>query len=112
MGMDAELICFGPKKVLALTECLDYPDEYYSDVNDNAIVTGTIAFANTTNQSKLLAEICNVEPWDLGNHRITSMSNDFFANEMIGEDRVAEIRDKLAELLRHPEVAIWYKPNG
>ena len=113
MGMDASLICFGPKGVLAEFDCLNYPANYYLDVSDDAIVAGTIAVACTEEQSILLAELCGVEPWALDTHHITKVARvGYDDDDWIGNDSAGEIYINLSGLLKHPEVAIWYLPNG
>lgn len=113
MGMDADVIVIGPKQVLQQYDVLDYPEHYYTDVPDNVVVLGTVAVANTTGDSGLLACLCGVEPWDLGNHRVTDPQ--WFPDhdeEFVGETEVREVYETLYALASRSNVQMWFRPNG
>ena len=116
MGMQAELICFGPKSVLeaAPINCLDYPGDYYRNVPSDAVVAGTIAVANTSSGSGLLAEVCGIREWDLGNHRITEIPEAFplWDDDVIGDTLAHAVWSCVRALLNCPDVVIWFRPNG
>ncbi len=114
MSMRAEVLVIGPKATLEKHGVLDYPLRFYADVPDEAMVLGTAAGAPTTSGSYLLAQVCGVEAWDLGNHRIVNPAplQDFDDDEYVGEDKAADIAVLLALLLAEPSVQLWYRPNG
>ena len=70
MGMDACVLAVGPfgDKV---RDMLDYPEDYYEDVKDGAIVTKHLFTCNTTDQSKQLAAALGIDAWNFNTHNIS-----------------------------------------
>lgn len=112
MGMDAEVIVIGPCDLLHSCCALDYNDGCYEDVPVGALVLGTVAGADTTNQSEELAAICGVDPWDLGNHQVRRPVGPDDPPYFIGGEFASVIYAKLCQLLAGDRVQIWYRPNG
>ncbi len=114
MGLDANVIVIGPLNVLAKYDVLDYPIGYYEDVPFDNLVIGTITCAYTSDQSRELAEICGVNPWDLGNHQVKNpvKPSALSCEDYIGRDSQVDIYDTIIKLLDYKNVQIWYRPNG
>lgn len=111
MGKRADVIVIGPKGVLQEHGVLDYPDKFYDDVDDDAVVLGTVAGANSNEGSDLLATICGVRTWDLGHHRVLHPVCPV-VDEYIGDELVFLVYDRIKKLVRCWGVQMWYRPNG
>jgi hypothetical protein len=110
--MDADVIVVGPFAVLKEAGALEYDTTFYEGVPDNTLVIGVVVAVSTTTQSRQLAEILNIEPWDLGNHRITSVNEGYDLLEEIGDKPAYRIVSTVRKLLTHPDVLMFYRPNG
>ena len=115
--MDASVLVIGPAETLIRLGVADYPDDYYKDVPDEAIILGTVARAVTTQQSHILAGLCGVDPWDLGNHRIMKPISRTEAIKEYNDDYVGycpalNIWTLLDILAAAHDVMIWFQPNG
>lgn len=72
MGMNANVIGFGPfKKEIA--DCLDYSADMYEDVKDGSLVSTEFFRCNTSSQSRLLAKIFGIGPWDFNSFHIKEL---------------------------------------
>ena len=111
MGMEAEVIVIGPFDILTGLNVQDYPIRYYEGVQLDDLILGTVARAYTTDQSRELAKICGVKPWDLGNHQVKTVVKPMSDN-YIGCRTEMEIYELLFNLLKYDDVQIWYRPNG
>lgn len=67
MGMDAQLMAFGPYK-REMAGMLEYSADYYKDVKAGETVIVTVCTCPTTTQSKELADALGVDAWALGKH--------------------------------------------
>lgn len=112
MGVGAEVIVIGPLGALQEFDVQDYPISAYNGALFGNLVLGTIAVACTLYQSRRLARICGVEPWDLGNHQVRHPMNPMSDPDYIGEDTEMEIYKLPVGLLEYDNVQIWYRPNG
>ena len=130
MGMDADLLVIAPFWLLAETDNLDYPKDFYGDITDphHTLVISTVACADTTDQSKLLAELIGVDPWDFSQHiikgRALPPSNIIKPNlnERIGSDTVMDVVKRLIVLSStikdgefvplSEDVTFIYRPGG
>src|SRR5258708_372172 len=115
MGMDADVIVIGPYKILKEADCLDYPKDWYNGTPD-ALVICTVAIANTTQESKDLALICNVNPYDVSNHQVKNPVNPDILmltspSDNIGNCEPQTIYETLSKLLDSTNVKIFYRPN-
>lgn len=111
MGMDADVIAIGPFEVLRSAGCLDYPLDFYEDVETGDVVLGTVALAYTTGQSQILAEICGVEPWALGKHRVGEPKTPSDPKSWIGDDSAWTVYERLENLMRE-DTQVYFRPNG
>ena len=116
MGLRAHVLVIGPFGILREWGVQDYPERCYISVPDDALVLGTVTVANTTLQSKLLAKICGVGVWDLGNHRVLSPRRPeiYERDEQIGPDTALQVYNVLQGLLslKDERIQLWYRPNG
>lgn len=92
MGMDAIVFGVGSfyKEIIDL---MPYPDRWYEDVAEGEQVCGTVAYAQTTDESKLLAWCVGVDidsmNWTISPHRISAK-----LAKTEGNDRMVEqVRD-------------------
>ena len=116
MGMDATIEVFGPFKILRDLGALNYPEAFYGEGDENDIVHGCVVVANTSSESEFLAEICGVGPWDLRHHRVTKPKLPLITWESehyhLSGYEPDELYELLKKLVSHPDVQIWYLPNG
>jgi hypothetical protein len=113
MGMDAEVIAIGHFGTLAELDVLDYDEKVYAGAHRNSTIIVTVAIAETEGQSKRLADLVCVEPWELWNHRVNKVLDPMLlvADDPIGGDRPEMIAAKIENLLAcHAKV--WFRPNG
>lgn len=114
MGIDADIIVIGPAQILIEANVQDYPRRDYDGVSKDAIVLGTVATAYTIEESLRLAELCQVDVTDLGNHRVKNVLSplpreDHFKS--IGSDLTIDVWRTIRVLLQYDDVQMWYRPN-
>ncbi|MBI2060650.1 MAG: hypothetical protein HYT87_12845 [Nitrospirae bacterium] len=114
MGVHADIIVIGPFIHLKKEGALVYGPERYKDVPENALVIGAVAVAATSEESRLLARISNVEPWDLGNHRVLHPSAPQAGeqHEAIGDDEARVVYHRIRRLAGNPKTVMWFRPSG
>ena len=111
MGAEARIMVIGPSRILRDHGVLDYPDDWYG-FEKNKIVTGTACNVWTTGTSHALAELCCVDRCDVDNHIVKDV--DLVNCDYDELERCSVTRDQiqtLAELVRHPDVTVWFLPN-
>ena len=99
MGMDAEVFAIGPFKAFHEDD-LDYPLRFYDGVKPDDRIIVLVDQASTTEQSVRLAEICGVDPWDLGHHQI---------KRIVTHD--SDLIKRISRLVA-AGCEVWYRPNG
>ena len=110
MGMEADIIVIGPKKLLLEVGVQDYCEQWYKVVPDDVLILGTLGPACTSDQSRRLAKLVGVDPWALGDHRIRNVK-DAASGEIIGTEDETDIRRKVWSLLCGG-AQLWFRPNG
>jgi len=73
MGMDAQLVAFGPYSP-AVKNYLEYANNYYAETKPGTLVFACCVFCVTTAQSKDLARALGVGPWDFNQHHFPVLS--------------------------------------
>jgi hypothetical protein len=115
MGLDAEVIAIGRYGVLRELGLLDYNEDAYDMLGPEVPIICSPFYANTDSESLDLAEICCVDPWDLGTHHIQEVcdihdaDNDY--NPLIGDKRASDVFILLKTLLDE-DVDLWFRPNA
>ena len=115
MGMDADIIAIGPFGKFKELGILEYDEEFYQGASPESQVITTVAGAVTSDQSRDLADLVCVKPWELWNHRITkvvSLKKALIWGPAIGDDAPEEIVALIEQLLKTPDVQLWFRPNG
>ena len=117
MGCEADIIVIGPYNILKKYDALEYPDEFYDGVPEHALVFGSLMSVVTTSTSHALSDLCCVDLWDLGNHKVTKTNADALNDLKYCVDYdVMEAYDNLRGLLKEAEqderILIWFIPNG
>lgn len=114
MGMNANVEGFGPfSKDIA--ECLDYPADYYDDVEEGTLVACSFFCCNTSETSRDLAEVLGCKPWDFSTHPIDLSRVNWFGLEMLNEEKAIvssshEIED--FKKMLNKEFKLFYMPHG
>lgn len=76
MGCDSYILSIGPFSKNILEYC-DYPEGYYNQENEGAIVINQFCNAPTTSTSKELAELFGVDIYDCTTHEIKEENIDW-----------------------------------
>ena len=73
MGMDADVIGFGPfRKEIA--KYLPYSEEAYDGVKNTSWVVVEFFRVNSTEHSMELAKAFGIDPWDFNKHRVSGLA--------------------------------------
>jgi hypothetical protein len=106
VGLNSNILVVGKYK--DMPNCvLDYPDDYYANTYGYTIVFGTIGECNTSQESRDLAEMCNVDIWDFNTHHITKEPN-------LPYDYDERFLDWYGEIVRCLKngLDLYFQPNG
>jgi hypothetical protein len=120
MGMRARIFCIG-NFTKDIAKYLEYPEEFYQDVNEGTLVYSTLCRCNTQAASVELARVLGIVPWNFNEHFITpakinptkwessTLPKDIVngGNDIPGENAVFILR----KLLAHGFTCI-YMPEG
>lgn len=114
MGMDANVEGFVPfSKDIA--ECLDYPADYYDDVEEGTLVSCTFFCCNTTYASEELAKALGCKSWDFNTHLIDVGKVNWYELEMLNEEiGILSCRDDIENFRKLLEKGyqLFYMPHG
>jgi hypothetical protein len=120
MGADATVLGVGSFKVFRDLGLLDYLESLYTymegDVEklarDDQTVVCTVAFADTTEQSHFLAEICNVGWPGLVDCQVVNpiSPSSLCSHDSIGEDDGEKVYSRLKTLISLG-VKLYFLPN-
>ena len=107
MSMDSVIVGIG-KFRKEIAGHLDYPDQFYIGVKDGTPIITTVFVANTTRESRVLAECFNILPWDFNTHSSLSDNPDFEMLRKLFD--AGEVDHYLA--LKEAGFQFFYQPNG
>jgi hypothetical protein len=111
MGMQAMVTAIG-KFSETVREHLEYPANFYANTTPGKLVFSILFQCNTTGQSRELADILGIDPWDFDKHvlNLTKLTPE-------AKQRLTELPDG-TEDLEHLDALIAanfifvYRPNG
>lgn len=112
MGMNADIIVIGPYLTLAAYNVLDYDKSFYQPVELDILVTGTIVVAEGNYESEILADLCQVNLWDLNRHQIKKPLPVTDVRGEMGGQEFQSIVKIINLLLNDSRVMIFFRPNG
>lgn len=107
MGLDAQVIAIGTFS-RSIVSALEYPPEFYSNVNEGDIIVVNVFIAPTSDISHRLAQAFSVGAFDLGQHHLKPEVADL---ELLADLFGAEDTEQFVAL-RQAQFHFYYLPNG
>jgi len=109
MGMDAELLAIG-KYTKEIRDNLEYPADFYDDTPEGATIITVVGTCCNTSDSRLLAEVFNISPWQFQEHCDLS-------GEGVDLDQLTMVFEyghdvKSFQVLRDHGFKFYYMPRG
>lgn len=113
MGMNAEILVLGEFSE-DVKNCLDYPSDYYDNIEEGSSVVTTVCHMCTSSSSEILAQCFGIDPWDFSQHVFTPKEIDFESlTEVllsVGDNPDEVIRD--IKMFIKKKFLFIYRPNG
>jgi hypothetical protein len=107
MGLDAQVIAFGPFSP-EVASALEYGENFYAGVESGATVVTNVFIAGTSDTSHKLAAAFGVGAMDLGKHKLDPGNADISKLiDVFGEGNVAQF-----QCLAHNGFSFLYLPNA